>query len=76
MDCSCATNSTSVPSRLRRTKPTPRPALYSSPVLLCACVCVCVCACVDVYVHALVHTPSPTLSPTDPVPRGLLTLCR
>jgi len=21
------------------------------------------------------HEPSPTLSPTDPVPRGLLTLC-
>ena len=28
-------------------------------------VCVCVCA----------RAPSPTLSPTDPVPRGLLTLC-
>ena len=27
--------------------------------------------------HHLAHmrTPSPTLSPTDPVPRGLLTLC-
>ena len=26
-------------------------------------------------VRACVRVPSPTLSPTDPVPRGLLTLC-
>jgi len=25
--------------------------------------------------HAAARLPSPTLSPTDPVPRGLLTLC-
>jgi len=25
--------------------------------------------------HAVVRRPSPTLTPTDPVPRGLLTLC-
>ena len=31
-------------------------------VYMCMCVCMCMCA------------PSPTLSPTDPVPRGLLTL--
>jgi len=31
--------------------------------------------CASLTVLARARTPSPTLSPTDPVPRGLLTLC-
>ena len=48
---------------------------------MCACLFFCrhavgMHACVlHACMHAMAHVPSPTLSPTDPVPRGLLTLC-
>ena len=44
-------------------------------VCVCGCKCGCLCGCVCVCVCVRVCAPSPTLSPTDPVPRGLLPLC-
>ena len=40
----------------------------------CVCCHVCVVMCV-MCTYSAPKRPSPTLSPTDPVPRGLLTLC-
>ena len=41
----------------------------------CACLCASCISNADTFVSKGLCVPSPTLSPTDPVPRGLLTLC-
>ena len=43
------------------------------PIGCCACLVLTLCVCLSLVLDAC--CPSPTLPPTDPVPRGLLTLC-
>jgi len=66
--------------------PSPPSPLFPQMRMPHSCVCVCIYVSIFVCIHSFtfpckcVRTsrpsmPSPTLSPTDPVPRGLLTLC-